>query len=71
MWILLIVLQEKNPYTVKPAVAATSIKRDPPLSRHFRAPPKILNANTPSLSMHLSNTASGQRNSPPNTEIVS
>ena len=25
--------------TVKPAVAATSIKRDPPLSGHFRAPP--------------------------------
>ena len=27
-------------YTVKPAVAATSIKRDPPLSGHFRAPPE-------------------------------
>ena len=26
--------------TVKPAVAATSIKRDPPISGHFRAPPK-------------------------------
>ena len=25
--------------TVKPAVAATSIKRDPPLSGHLRAPP--------------------------------
>ena len=25
--------------TVKPAVAATSIERDPPLSSHFRAPP--------------------------------
>ena len=58
--------------TVKPAVAATSIKRDPPLSGHFRAPPPtILNANAPLLSVHLSNTASGRRNSPPNTEIVS
>ena len=26
-------------YTVKPAVAVTSIKRDPPLSGHFRVPP--------------------------------
>ena len=25
--------------TVKPAVAVTSIKRDPPLSGHFRVPP--------------------------------
>ena len=33
--------------TVKPAVAATSIKRDPPLSGHFRAPRTILNANAP------------------------
>ena len=51
--------------TVKPAVAATSIKRDPPLSGHFRAPPQtILNANAPLLSVHLSNAASGRRNSP-------
>ena len=59
--------------TVKPAVAATSIKRDPPLSGHFRAPPPqtILNANAPSLSVHQSNEASGPRNLPPNTEIVS
>ena len=33
--------------TVKPAVAATSIKRDPPLSGHLRAPRTILNANAP------------------------
>ena len=26
-------------YTVKPAVVVTSIKRDPPLSGHFRVPP--------------------------------
>ena len=58
-------------YTVKPAVAATFIKRDPPLSGHFRAPRTILNANAPLLSVHLSNAASGWRNSPPNTEIVS
>ena len=57
--------------TVKPAVAATSIKRDPPLSGHFRAPRMILNANAPFLSVHLSNAASGRRNSPQNTEIVS
>ena len=41
--------------TVKPAVAATSIKRDPPLSSHLRAPRTILNANAPLLSVHLSN----------------
>ena len=58
-------------YTVKPAVAATSIKRDPPLSGHFRAPRTILNANTPLLSVHLSNAASGRRSSPQNTENVS
>ena len=29
----------KEECTVKLAVAATSIKRDPPLSGHFRAPP--------------------------------
>ena len=58
-------------YTVKPAVAATSIKRDPPLSGHFRALPTILNANAPLLSVHLSNAASSRRNSPQNTEIVS
>ena len=46
--------------TVKPAVAATSIKRDPPLSGHFRAPGTILNANTPLLSVHLTNAASGR-----------
>ena len=58
-------------HTVKPAVAATSIKRDPPLSGHFRAPRTILNANAPLLSVHLSNAASGRRNSPQNTESVS
>ena len=57
--------------TVKPAVAATSIKRDPPLSGHFRASRTILNANAPLLSVHLSNAASGRRNSPQNAEIVS
>ena len=57
--------------TVKPAVAATSIKRDPPLSGNFRAPRTILNANAPLLSVHLSNAASGRRNSPQNAEIVS
>ena len=57
--------------TVKPAVAATSIKRDPPLSGHFRAPRTILNANAPLLSVHLSNAANGQRNSPQNAESVS
>ena len=57
--------------TVKPAVAANSIKRDPPLSGHFRAPRTILNANAPLLSVHLSNAASGRRNSPQNNEIVS
>ena len=57
--------------TVKPAVAATSIKRDPPLSGHFRAPRTILNANAPLLSVHLSNAASGRRYSPQNAEIVS
>ena len=57
--------------TVKPAVAATSIKRDPPLSGHFRPPRTILNANAPLLSVHLSNAASGQRNSPQNAEILS
>ena len=36
--------------TVKPAVAATSIKPDPPLSGHFRAPQTILNASAPLLS---------------------
>ena len=41
--------------TVKPAVAATSIKRDPSLSGHIRAPRTIFNANTPLLSVHLSN----------------
>ena len=60
-----------NAHTVKPAVAATSIKRDPPLSGHFRAPRMILNANAPLLSVHLSNAASSRQNSPPNTEIVS
>ena len=55
--------------TVKPAVAVTSIKRDPPLSGHFRAPRTILNANAPLLSVHLSKAASGRRNSPQNTEI--
>ena len=60
-----------NAYTVKPAVAATSIKRDPPVSGQFRAPRTILNANAPLLSVHLSNAASGRRNSPQNTEIVS
>ena len=67
-------------FTVKPAVAATSIKRDPPLSGHFKAPPPppppppprtILNANAPLLSVHLSNAASGRRNSPPNIKTVS
>ena len=57
--------------TVKPAVAATSIKRDPPLSGHFRVPRTILNANAPLLSVHLSNAASGRRNSSQNAEIVS
>ena len=57
--------------TVKPAVAATSIKRDPPLSGHFRAPRMILNANAPLLSVHLSKAASGRRNSPQNTGNVS
>ena len=58
-------------HTVKPAVAATSIKRDPPISGHFNAPRTILNANAPLLSVHLSNAASGQRNSPQNDESVS
>ena len=31
--------QTLNNCTVKPAVAVTSIKRDPPLSGHFRVPP--------------------------------
>ena len=57
--------------TVKPAVAATSIKRDPLISGHFRAPRTIFNANAPLLSVHLSNAASGQRNSPQNAESVS
>ena len=57
--------------TVKPAVAATSCKRDPPISGHFRAPRTILNANAPLLSVHLSNAASGQQNSTQNTESVS
>ena len=57
--------------TVKPAIAATSIKRDPPLSGHYRAPRTILNANAPLLSVHLSNAASGRRNWHQNTEIVS
>ena len=56
--------------TVKPAVVVTSIKRDPPLSGHFKAPRTILNANAPLLSVHLPNAASGRRNSPQNTEIV-
>ena len=64
-------LVQENFITVKPAVAATSIKRDPPLSGHFRAARTILNANAPLLSVHLSNAASGRRNSPQNTEIVS
>ena len=66
--------------TVKPSVAATSIKRDPPISGPFNAPPPppppppprtILNANAPLLSVHLSNAASGQRNSPQNDESMS
>ena len=57
--------------TVKPAVAVTSIKCDPPLSGRFRVPRKILNANAPLLSVHLSNPASGRRNLPQNAEIVS
>ena len=57
--------------TVKPAVEATSIKRDPPLSGHFGAPRTILNENAPLLSVHLSKAVSGRRNSPQNTEIVS
>ena len=57
--------------TVKPAVAATSIKRDPPISGPLKAPRTILNANAPLLSVHLSNAASGQQNSPKNTESVS
>ena len=57
-------------HTVKPAVAATSIKLDSPLSGHFRAPPTILNANAPLLSVHLSNAASGRGNIAQNTEIV-
>ena len=59
--------------TVKPqlpAVAATSIRRDPPLRGHFRAPRMILNAKAPLLNVHLSNAASGRRKSPKNTEIV-
>ena len=60
-------------FTVKSAVAATSIKLDPPIRGHFRAPPPrtILNANAPLLSVHLSNAASCKRNSPQNTESVS
>ena len=42
---------------VKPAVAVTSIKRDPPLSGHFRVPKTISNANAPWLSVHLSKFA--------------
>ena len=77
----LFVLSTENPlkiddwkvdgYTVKPAVAVTSIKRDPPLSGHFWVPRTILNANAPLLSVHLSNAASGRRNLPQNAEIVS
>ena len=50
---------------VKPAVAATSIKRDPPLSGHFRAPRTILNANAPLLSVHLSQRGQGSAKSAP------
>ena len=57
--------------TVKPAVAATSSKRDPSFSGHFRVPGMTLNANAPLLSVQLSNAAKGRRNSPTNTEIVS
>ena len=38
--------------TVKPAVVATSIKRDPPLSGHFKVARMISNANEPLLSVH-------------------
>ena len=66
-----ITVLQPNRCTVKPAVAVTSIKRDPPLSGHFRVPRTILNANAPLLSVHLSNAASGRRNLPQNAEIES
>ena len=54
------VMGDRTGSTVKPAVAVTSIKRDPPLSGHFKVPRTILNANAPLLSVHLSNAASGR-----------
>ena len=45
---------------VKPAVAATSIKRNPPLSGHFRVPRMISNANEPLLSVHQNDAKTEQ-----------
>ena len=70
IWCHFVSYLQRYDTTVKPAVAATSTKRDPPLSGHFRAPRTILNANAPLLSVHLSNAASGRRQLPQNTEIV-
>ena len=48
--------------TVKPAQAATSIKRAPPLNSHLNPPRMISYANARALSKHLSNAANGQAN---------
>ena len=48
--------------TVKPAQAATSIKRAPPLNGHLNPPRMISYANAPVLSKHLSNVGNGQAN---------
>ena len=64
----------KQFYTVKPAVAVTCIKHDPPLSGHLRVPPNDFECKFTSIkriSVHLSNAASGRRNLPQNAEIVS
>ena len=63
--------------TVKPAVAATSIKRDPPISGHFRAPPNDFECKctfikrAPIQRDQLSTKFVPKRNSSQNAESVS
>ena len=57
--------------TVKPAVAATSIKRDPPLSGHFRAPSYDFEYKCTFIKRAAVQHGQWSAKFPPNTEIVS
>ena len=56
--------------TVKPAVAVSSIKRDPPLNGHFRVPPNDFECKCTSI--QRAPVQRGQRSAklPQNAEIV-